>query len=66
MKCIQINLNLHSDCKFLTIFLTQIFAPDEFVPNMEQAAEMNKGFSESAERTTTINEYENASVSTKS
>ena len=31
---------------------------------MEQAAEMNKGFSESAERTTTINEYENASVRT--
>lgn len=49
-------------CKSTQSSSIKIFAPEEIIPNMEQAADMNKGFSESAERTTTINEYENASV----
>lgn len=54
--------NFELECKSAQSASVKIFAPDEFVPDMAAAVEMNQRFTESAERTTTINEYEDASV----
>jgi len=54
--------NFELECKSTQSASIKIFAPDEIVPDMARAEEMNTRFTESAERTTTINEYEDASV----